>query len=35
MEIDDERNHNLEQMQKTYKKGQTANKNKLNMFEVK
>lgn len=35
MDIDDERNLNLEQMQKTFKKGQSANKNKLNMFEVK
>ena len=35
MDIDDQRNLNLTQMQKTFKKGQSANKNKLNMFEVK
>lgn len=35
MEIDDGLNVDLEQMQKTFKKGASANKNKLNMFEVK
>ena len=35
MDIDDERNLNLEQMPKTFTKGQSLNKNKLNMFEVK
>lgn len=35
MEIDDGQNLNLEQMQKTFRKGMPANKNKLSMFEVK
>lgn len=35
MEIDEEAvNPNLEQLQKTYKKGQ-QNKNKINMFNIK
>lgn len=35
MEIDSEQNIDLEQMQKKFKKGQSSNKNKINMYEVK